>query len=54
MMAGEDEVDPSAGKISWLSPIGRAMIGKAIGDYFQVTTPKGELEFSIVKFVYPT
>ncbi|MCX6124344.1 MAG: transcription elongation factor GreB [Proteobacteria bacterium] len=53
-VVGEDEVDPSAGKISWLSPIGRAMLGKSIGEYFQVTTPKGELEFSIVKFEYPT
>lgn len=51
-IVGEDEVDPSAGKISWLSPIGKGMLNKSVGDYFQVHTPKGEVEFSIVRFTY--
>jgi len=51
-IVGEDEVDPSAGKISWLSPLGKAMLNKTEGDYFQVHTPKGELEYRVVKFIY--
>ena len=31
-IVGEDEANPAAGKISYVSPIGRALIGKAIGD----------------------
>ncbi|HEU4516373.1 MAG TPA: GreA/GreB family elongation factor [Steroidobacteraceae bacterium] len=31
-IVGEDEADPAAGKISYVSPIGRALIGKAVGD----------------------
>ena len=31
-IVGEDEADPAAGKISYVSPIGRALLGKAIGD----------------------
>ena len=31
-IVGEDEADPATGKISYVSPIGRALIGKAIGD----------------------
>jgi transcription elongation GreA/GreB family factor len=31
-IVGEDEADPSAGRISYVSPIGRALIGRAAGD----------------------
>ena len=31
-IVGEDEADPAAGKISYVSPIGRALIGRAAGD----------------------
>lgn len=51
-IVGEDEVEPSAGKISWLSPIGKGMLNKSVGDFFQVNTPKGELEFTILKIEY--
>lgn len=51
-IVGEDEADPGNGKISWQSPIGKGMMGKKIGDIFQVITPNGELEFSILEFIY--
>lgn len=49
---GEDEVEPSAGRISWLSPIGRACLNKKVGDWIEVTTPKGEVSFEIQSFEY--
>jgi transcription elongation GreA/GreB family factor len=31
-IVGEDEADPNAGSISFVSPIGRLLLGKAVGD----------------------
>jgi transcription elongation GreA/GreB family factor len=31
-IVGEDEADPRAGSISYVSPVARALIGKAVGD----------------------
>lgn len=46
-IVGEDEADLGVGKISFLSPIGRAMIGKSEEDAVVVTTPTGEREYVI-------
>lgn len=46
-IVGEDEADLGVGKISFLSPIGRAMIGKSEEDSVVVTTPNGEREYVI-------
>lgn len=48
-IVGGDEVDVSAGKISYSSPIGRAIIGRHIGDEIEVKTPKGEAYYEITK-----
>ncbi|MBL4801682.1 MAG: transcription elongation factor GreA [Emcibacter sp.] len=52
-IVGVDEVDVSAGKISYISPIGRALIGRKIGDEIEVKTPKGETYYEItnVEFI---
>ena len=44
-----NEVDPLAGKISNESPLGMAFIGKKKGDKVSVETPKGQVEYQIVK-----
>ena len=31
-IVGQDEVDGGAGEISWKSPVGRALLGKSLGD----------------------
>ena len=49
-IVGSNEVDPSAGKISDLSPIGRALIGHKDGDIVFINTPAGEKEVVIVSF----
>ena len=52
-LVGEDEADASAGRISWNSPIARAIRGAAIGDVRRVTLPSGEKELEIVSISYP-
>ncbi|MCK6518479.1 GreA/GreB family elongation factor [Myxococcota bacterium] len=47
-IVGEDESDPKLGRISYKSPIGRALIGKAEGDEVTVTTPKGPRGLTIL------
>ena len=46
-IVGDDEADVKAGKISYQSPIARALIGKEIGDVVNVHTPGGEVEYEI-------
>ena len=45
---GEDEIDPTRGRITFSSPLGRAMLGKRVGDTFLVRRPAGEAEMEIV------
>lgn len=46
-IVGEDEADLKAGKISIMSPIARAVVGKSVGDVAVVQTPSGELEYEV-------
>jgi len=52
-IVGEDEADLKLGKISYSSPIAKALIGKSEGDVVEVRTPGGVKEFEIgdVKYV---
>ena len=52
-LVGEDEADASSGRISFYSPIARAIRGAAIGDLRVVTLPGGTREVEIVKIDYP-
>lgn len=47
-IVGSEETDMLAGKISYKSPLGRALSGKKKGDTITVTTPKGEMEYEIL------
>jgi len=51
-IVGVDEVDVSAGKISYISPIGRALIGRKLGDEIEVKTPRGETYYEITEIEY--
>lgn len=46
-IVGQKEADLKSGKISASSPIGSGLIGKAIGDIAEVTTPTGVMKFQI-------
>ncbi|MBA3676339.1 MAG: transcription elongation factor GreB [Sphingosinicella sp.] len=52
-LVGEDEADASAGRISWQSPIARAIRGGAIGDVRRVVLPSGTREYEIIGINYP-
>lgn len=51
-IVGKDEIDPSKGYISWVSPLAKALHGKSIGDVVHVQTPKGEGEFEVIEVRY--
>lgn len=52
-IVGEDESDLSKNKISFKSPIARALIGKNQGDFIEVVTPGGDVnEFEVKKVEY--
>lgn len=51
-IVGEDEADIKAGKISFVSPIARALIGKFIGESVDVHTPGGIKTYEIVDVQY--
>lgn len=48
-LVGPKEADPKNGRISFESPIGKALMGKHIGEKVTVETPGGNLKFKIVK-----
>ena len=51
-IVGEDESDIKLGKISYTSPIARALIGKSEGDEIIFQAPGGEKEYEILKVTY--
>lgn len=48
-IVSEYEADASKGRISITSPIARALIGRSAGDSVEVTTPRGQKDYEIVK-----
>jgi len=51
-IVGEDEADLKMGKISFVSPLGRSLIGKSAGDAVEVQAPGGRREFEIILVRY--
>lgn len=51
-LVGADEADPTAGRLSWQSPIGRALLRKKLGDAVTVQRPAGELELEVIGIFY--
>jgi transcription elongation factor GreA len=51
-IVGDDEVNVKANKISFNSPLARAIIGKSLGDDVEVRTPSGEVEYHIAQVDY--
>jgi transcription elongation factor GreA len=53
-LVGADEANPQRGWISIQSPVGRALVGKQIGDTVEVRVPKGTLIYEIVAITFDT
>ncbi len=51
-IVGEDEADIREGRLSYTSPIARALIGKEAGDVVDVKTPGGDHAYEITKVRY--
>jgi transcription elongation factor GreA len=47
-IVGSTEADPAAGRISNVSPVGRALLGGRAGDDVAVTTPRGAVRYRVV------
>ena len=52
IIVGEDEADIKTGKISYTSPIARALIGKLEGEEVVVVAPGGEKRYEIIEVRY--
>lgn len=50
-IVGEFEADPMNKKLSQTSPIGKALIGKNVGDKVEVDVPVGKLKYTILEIV---
>jgi len=52
-IVGEDESDLKKFKISWKSPMARALLGKKVGEEAEIKKPSGESDFvTIEKIIY--
>jgi transcription elongation factor GreA len=48
-IVGEPEADPLANKISHESPLGTLMVGKKVGDTFELDIPTGKITYRILE-----
>jgi len=51
-IVGTDEVDPAHGRISWVSPVARALLRAGEGDVVTLRTPVGEQELEVLQIRY--
>ncbi|MET1025792.1 MAG: GreA/GreB family elongation factor [Dongiaceae bacterium] len=52
-IVGEDEADPSIGRLSWFSPLALALTDASVGDVVTWKRPTGNLELEIRSIRYP-
>jgi transcription elongation factor GreA len=51
-LVGQQEADARVGRISYNSPLGRALISREVGDEVEVTTPAGERYYEVAKIEF--
>ena len=51
-IVGVDEANPSEGKISWISPLAKALLKREVGDEVRVSVPGGVRVLEIVDVQY--
>lgn len=52
-IVGEDEADVTHGKVSWVSPLAKAMLGAKVGDTVTWQRPAGDVVLEITRIRYP-
>ena len=53
-IVGADEVDPARGRVSWVSPVAKALLKARAGDTVRLATPGGAEALEILDVQYPT
>lgn len=53
-LLGPEEADVKKGSISVLSPLGRSLLGKTVGDDVMAKTPGGLREFEVMQITVPS
>lgn len=51
-IVGVDEIDLSRKRISWVSPLGKALLNTKVGDTITLRSPKGEEDFEVLEIEY--
>lgn len=51
-LVGPDEIDAAKGDISYRSPLGAQLLGKALGSSFVLKRPAGDIEYTVMRIVY--
>ncbi len=51
-IVGQTEADAKLGRISYNSPLGRALIGRRVGDEVEVTVPSGDRWFEVAEIAF--
>jgi len=51
-IVGADEVDPARGRVSWVSPVAKALLKARAGDVVRLRTPAGEEQLEILQVRY--
>lgn len=51
LLVGSEEADPVKSKISYDSPLGRALLGRKKGDEVKVLAPRGEIKYKILDII---
>ena len=51
-IVGQTEADAKSGRISYNSPLGRALIGRQVGDDIEVTVPSGDRYYQVAKIEF--
>ena len=51
-IVGETEADARVGRISYASPLGRALIGRSVGDEVEFSAPSGDKYYEIAKIEF--
>ncbi len=51
-IVGEDEADVAVGKVSWLSPLARALMGSHVGDTVTWQRPAGATSLEVLSIAY--
>ena len=49
MIVGSEEANPAAGKVSNESPLGKAFLGKKVGEHVEVKAPAGNVVYTVVE-----